>query len=75
MALKLELVKAELEQWGEIIVTTAAGERYELHLGDTTFDMEQQIIRLKSSDSHFVIDGTSIEAIEKHYGHRENGDD
>lgn len=75
MALKLELVKAELEHWGEIIVTTSAGERYELHLGDTTFDMEQRLIRLKSSDSQFVIDGDSIEAVEKHYGHRESEDD
>src|SRR5690606_18885555 len=36
--MKLEAVQHELKEWGEIIITTDAGDLYELHLGDTEFD-------------------------------------
>lgn len=68
--MKLEAVKQELEDWGEIIISTASGERYELHLGDTEFDLENRVVRLKTPESLHVIDGDSIENVEKHYGHR-----
>ena len=73
--MKMEAVQAELEKWGEVRVTTDAGERYELHLGDTEFDTQSRVIRLRTPESLFVIDGDSVAAIEKHYGHRiEKGD-
>lgn len=73
--MKMEAVKAELEQWGELIVTTDAGEQYELHLGDTEFDEQNRVIRLKAPTALHVIAGDSIEAITKHYGHRVGDDD
>lgn len=68
--MKMEAVKRELEHWGEIIVTTDAGDRYELHLGDTEFDMERRVIVLTTPDAQHVIDGDSVVNIKKHYGHR-----
>ncbi len=71
IAVKMEGVKKHLEQWGELIISTANGERYEIHLGDTTFDLENRVIRLTTPTAVFEIDGDSVEAIEKHYGHKE----
>lgn len=71
MAMKMELVKKELEAWGELVITTSAGEKYEIHLGDTTFDVESRTIRLTTPTALFVIDGDSVESIEKHYGHKD----
>lgn len=67
--MEMEVVLAELQEWGELVVTTAAGTKYELHLGDTEFDLENRLIRLKTPQAVYLIDGDSIEAIEKHYGH------
>lgn len=68
--MKMEAVEAELKQWGELIITTAAGETYELHVGDTDFDMEKRVIRLTSPRAEYLIDGDSVESVKKHYGHR-----
>jgi len=73
--MQLEAVKRELEAWGEIIITTAAGERYELHLGDTTFDLERRVIKLTTPDAEYIIDGDAVENVKKHYGHRVDGED
>lgn len=67
--MNMETVKAELERWGEILVTTAAGQGYELHLGDTEFDLKTRLIYLKTPAADFVIDGDSVESVKKHYGH------
>lgn len=67
--MKMEFVQKELQAWGEIIIITASGAKFELHLGDTEFDTEERVIRLKSSSSRYVIDGDSVEIIEKHLGH------
>lgn len=67
--MKMEFVHKELQAWGEIMITTAAGKEYEIHLGDTQFDFENRVIRLKSPTAEFVIDGDSVEDIQKHYGH------
>lgn len=67
--MRIEDVKAELERWGEIIVTTSAGRTFELHLGDTEFDLKERVIRLTTPDAIYVIDGDEIESIKKHYGH------
>lgn len=80
MALKMELVYEELKQWGELMITTSGGSEFEIHIGDTTFDFNARTITLKSSNAQYVIDGDSIESIEKHYGHKmaeggSNGDD
>lgn len=68
--MKLEDVKKELEDWGEIIITTDAGDQYELHLGDTEFDLENRMIRLDTPDALYLIGGDSVENIKKHYGGR-----
>lgn len=68
--MKMEVVKKELEQWGELMISTANGAQYEIHLGDTEFDFENRVIRLKTPTALFEIDGDTVEAIEKHYGHK-----
>lgn len=67
--MNMETVKAELEHWGELLITTSAGQGYELHLGDAEFDLKSRLIRLKTPAADFVIDGDSVEAIQMHYGH------
>ncbi len=71
MTVKMEAVKKELENWGELIIGTSNGEKYEIHLGDTTFDTENRTIQLTTPTAIFLIDGDSVESIEKHYGHKE----
>lgn len=68
--MKLETVEKELQNWGELIVTTSAGESYELHLGDTKFDMAKRMIMLSTPTGDYLIDGDSVEDIKKHYGHK-----
>ncbi|MEW8977436.1 MAG: hypothetical protein AB2385_03440 [Symbiobacterium sp.] len=70
--MKMELVEQELRTWGEILITTSGGQHFEIHLGDTEFDRENRVIRLKSPQALFVIDGDSVETIQKHYGHLDN---
>lgn len=67
--MKMEEVYQELKNWGEILITTAAGETYEIHLGDTRFDTENRAILLTTPHANYVIDGDSVEAVTKHYGH------
>lgn len=69
--MKMEAVKKALEEWGELMISTSNGERYEIHLGDTAFDFENRVIRLKTPTALYEIDGDSVEVIEKHYGHKE----
>ncbi len=67
--MKMEAVQAELKSWGEILITTDAGEGYEIHLGDTEFDLQNRVIKLKTPHSDFVIAGDTVASVEKHYGH------
>lgn len=67
--MKMELVQKELQGWGEIIIVTAAGQKFELHLGDTEFDFDNRVIRLKAPSSKYIIDGDSVESVELHLGH------
>lgn len=67
--MKMETVKAHLDQWGEIMITTNGGKQFELHIGDTEFNFEERLIRLKTPNSIHIIDGDSVESIEMHYGH------
>jgi len=69
---KMEFVEKELKAWGEILVTTSGGQHFEIHLGDTEFDYENRVIRLKAPNAHHVIEGDSIETITKHYGHKDD---
>jgi len=69
--MKMELVEKHLKEWGEIIVSTSGGATFELHVGDTEFDKENRLIRLKSANARYVIDGDSIETIMMHFGHRD----
>lgn len=68
--MKMEAVEHELKQWGELIITTEAGESYEIHLGDTEFDTSRRVILLTTPEQEFVIDGDSVASIAKHYGHK-----
>lgn len=69
--MKMELVHKQLQQWGEVIVTTASGQTFELHLGDTEFDFEDRVIRLRVSDGGYWIDGDGIDVVRWHLGHRD----
>lgn len=66
----METVEHELKQWGELIITTEAGESYEIHIGDTEFDTDRRVILLTTPQEKYVIDGDSVAAIAKHYGHK-----
>lgn len=70
--MKLETVQKQLEQWGELIVTTDAGDTFEIHLGDTEFDTERRAIRFTTPDAEYVVDGDSIESVKKHFSHKVN---
>ena len=59
--MKLEIVHELLQEWGELIITTAAGDRFEIHLGDTKFDMERRLLTLRAPQAIHVIDGDEIE--------------
>ena len=69
--MRMEEVKAELERWGEVIITTQGGKTYEIHLGDTEFDFERRVIRLTTPEAIYVIEGDAVESVKKHYGHPE----
>ncbi|WAH37560.1 hypothetical protein [Alicyclobacillus dauci] len=34
--MKMDTVYQQLKDWGELIITTDAGDTFEIHLGDTT---------------------------------------
>lgn len=70
--MKMELVQKELQAWGEVIIVTASGKKFELHLGDTQFDMDNRVIRLQTPTAKFVIDGDSIDVVEMHLGHADS---
>jgi hypothetical protein len=72
--MKMEAVHAELKAWGELLITTDAGQGYEIHLGDTQWDFDHRMIRLKTAHSDIVIAGDTVASIEKHYGHPIGGD-
>ncbi|BDG58913.1 hypothetical protein [Caldinitratiruptor microaerophilus] len=69
--MKMELVQRQLQQWGEVMVTTSSGQTFELHLGDTQFDTQQRIIRLHTPDADYMIDGDAIDVVKWHLGHRD----
>ncbi|GGJ11959.1 hypothetical protein GCM10010885_21670 [Alicyclobacillus cellulosilyticus] len=73
--MRMEAVQEQLQQWGELIITTAAGESYEIHLGDTTFDVAKRVIKLSTPDAEYLIDGDAVENVKKHYGHKVDADD
>lgn len=72
--MKMEAVERELQDWGELIITTSSGEVYEIHLGDTTFDTTSRVIKLSTPQAEYLIDGDAVENIKKHYGHRADGE-
>lgn len=65
----MELIKESLEKWGEVIIRTASGQVFELHLGDTTFDAGNRVIKFTSADSQYLIDGDSVEVARMHVSH------
>ncbi|MBT9259583.1 MAG: hypothetical protein KM310_07480 [Clostridiales bacterium] len=67
----LKILEEELQRWGEVIIRTASGATFELHRGDTKIDHENQIIRFKSADAEWVIDGKSLEVLKMHWSHPE----
>jgi len=73
--MKMEAVQKELQHWGELLIATSGGQHFEIHLGDTEFDFQNRVIRLRAPNAHFVIDGDSVEVIQMHYGHLSEGED
>jgi len=70
--MKMELVQAELHKHGEAIITTSGGQTFELHTGDVQFDLENRVIRFRSSGADFIIDGDSVEILQQHFSHLDN---
>lgn len=68
--MKMETVQKELQHWGELIITTDAGDVYEIHLGDTKFEMDSRVISFRTPNADIAIAGDSIESIMKHFSHK-----
>ncbi|GIM45039.1 hypothetical protein DNHGIG_05880 [Collibacillus ludicampi] len=68
--MKMEAIQEQLKEWGELIITTDAGDSYEIHLGDTKFDMTSRVITISTPEAEYILDGDSIESIKKHYSHK-----
>jgi len=69
--MQLGILQDELKQWGELIITTATGNTFEIHLGDNLkFDTQQNVLHLTTPESMYIIGGGSIEEVKKHYGHK-----
>ncbi|MBE3577799.1 MAG: hypothetical protein IMX00_08920 [Limnochordales bacterium] len=69
--MKLEVVQEQLKRWGEVMIRTASGEEFELHLGDTTIDLEKRLISFKTTDAEYFIDGDSVERVMVHWSHKD----
>jgi len=64
---KLDVIQEQLKRWGEVMIRTASGEEFELHLGDTTIDTEKRLISFRSADSEYILDGDSVERVKMHW--------
>lgn len=60
-------VKDALEEFGEILVVTEAGERYELHKHNTVFDRNKGWIVVEGTGNDLFIRQGSIESYQVHY--------
>lgn len=67
--MKMELVERQIREWGEVMITTASGQVFELHIGDTRFDFQERLIWLKTTDGGYAIDGDSVDVVRWHLGH------
>jgi hypothetical protein len=43
---------------------------FEIHLGDTTFDLENRVIQFTTPDAKHVIGGDSVESVRMHFSHK-----
>jgi len=68
---KLDVIQEQLKRWGEVMIRTASGEEFELHLGDTTIDTEKRLISFRSADSEYILDGDSVERVKMHWSHKD----
>lgn len=69
--MQLELLQEELKQWGELIITTATGDTFEIHLGDTLkFDTQRNVLHLNTPEAQYMINADGIEEVKKHFGHK-----
>jgi len=68
--MKMEEVHEQLQQWGELIITTDAGDTYEIHLGDTKFDIANRLIQFTTPDAKIIITGDNIESVKMHFSHK-----
>ena len=68
--MKMEEIQERLQQWGELIITTDAGDTYEIHLGDTTFDVENRMIQFTATDAKIIITGDNVESVKMHFSHK-----
>mgnify|MGYP000859672486 FL=1 len=69
--MKLDVIQEQLKRWGEVMIRTASGEEFELHLGDTTIDTEKRLISFRSADSEYILDGDSVERVKMHWSHKD----
>ncbi|GEO27801.1 hypothetical protein AAC03nite_35860 [Alicyclobacillus acidoterrestris] len=68
--IKMEEVHEQLKKWGELIITTDAGDSYEIHLGDTEFDQANRVLQFTTPEAKIVLDGDTIESVKMHFSHK-----
>lgn len=69
--MKVDALQQELRQWGELIITTAAGDTFEFHLGDDIeFDSQENSLKLATPEGKYTISCDGIDQVKKHYGHK-----
>ena len=61
MATIYELVKAELEKSGELMVKMDSGDTFELHKHNTEFDDANEVIKIHGSDETIWLPAGKIE--------------
>lgn len=68
-----ERVKYLLEEYGELIITTEAGVRYEIHEDVEWIDEDEDLIQWDSGSKLFWLDATAIESVKTHKSHEMGG--
>jgi len=70
MTLSYKTLKHELENAGEVIGVTDAGQTFELHLEDVEFRDASENIWWDAGDERWVLDGECFESLNVHSSHK-----
>ena len=72
LTMKFDTVRSLLEDHGELIVVTDAGQEFELHLSDVRFP-DDGLIQFDAGDQLWYLSGDCIETVLVHASGREAG--